>query len=304
MTSTTSDNLKALKKKAGFLSISLALFLSILKIIATIYTGSLAIYSSMIDSLSDVLASTVTFFAIRFSTRPASRDFRYGYGKAEAISSLFQSLFIAASGLYVLCDGIIRLRSPEALDDSFIGISIMIISLLLTLALVMFQNHVIKKTNSMALKADSAHYLVDLTTNASIILSLIAIKFYKIYWLDSVIAIVISLYLLHMAYGLLKEAILTLMDQELSDEIRQTVESLIKKQPFTRGIHDLRTRSLGEKFLFEFHLELDEDISLKQAHDYAHITEDEILKTYPNAQVIIHQEPFGAKEERLDDNLC
>ncbi|MFV0625727.1 MAG: cation diffusion facilitator family transporter [Alphaproteobacteria bacterium] len=297
------DHHNRLKKLAGFLSIFLATFLSLLKIIASLYTGSLAIFSSLIDSLSDVLASTITFVAIRISTKPASREFRYGYGKAEAISSLFQSLFIAASGIFVLVDGIKRLYSHQVLEDNFIGIGIMIISLILTLALVSFQSYVIKKTNSLALKADSAHYVVDIATNLSIILSLVVIKLYKIYWLDSVIAIAISIYLLYMAYSLIKEAVLTLMDQELSDDIRNDIIKTIHEQAFVKGVHDLRTRSLGEKYLFEFHLELDETISLKQAHDYAHITENEIIKKYPNAQVIIHQEPFGAKEERLDDYL-
>lgn len=303
MSSQPQDNHTQLKKLAGAASISLSVFLSLLKIFASIYTGSLAILSSLIDSLSDVLASTITFIAIKVSTKPASREFRYGYGKAEAISSLFQSLFIAASGIYVLIDGVKRLYDHQELDDSLIGIGIMIISLILTLVLVAFQKYVINKTNSIALKADSAHYVVDISTNLSIIISLIAIKIYKIYWLDSVIAIAISIYLLYMAYDLIKEAILTLMDQELSEKIRMEVEKIIRQQPFTKGVHDLRTRSLGEKYLFEFHLELDEAISLKQAHDFAHLTEDEILKNYPNAQVIIHQEPYGAKEERLDDTL-
>lgn len=290
-----------LKKIAGALSISLSVFLTIIKIIATIYTGSLAILSSLIDSISDILASTITFIAIKFSSKPASYSFRYGYGKAEGISSLFQSLFISASGIFILTDAIKKIINPQELEIGYLGIGIMAVSLVLTLGLVAFQKYVIKKTNSLALKADSAHYIVDITTNLSIIITLIVVKFYKIYWLDSVMAIFIALYLLHLAYGLIKEAMETLMDKELDEEIRENVKEIVLAQTFVRGIHDLRTRSLGEVYIFELHLELDGDISLKEAHEQSHIVEEKITKVYKNSQVVIHQDPFGEKEKRLDD---
>ena len=94
-----------LKKIAAVASISLAIFLCILKSFAVFYTNSLAVLSSLVDNLSDVLASLITFFAVKISVRPASTNYRYGYGKVESLSALFQSLFVAISGVYILYDG-------------------------------------------------------------------------------------------------------------------------------------------------------------------------------------------------------
>lgn len=292
-----------LKHLAGILSISLSVFLSAIKIIATIYTGSLAILSSLIDSFTDVLASSITFVAIKYSTKPASSEFRYGYGKVEALSSFIQALFITISGVYILIDGIRRFFTPREIDDSALGIFIMIISLCLTIALVIFQKHVIKKTNSLALKGDSAHYIVDIATNISVIVALIIINYTGFLWVDNLIAIGIAIYLLHNAYELAKDSITMLLDQELIGGIREDVENIILKQECTKGVHDLRTRSLGGTYIFEFHLELCPSISLTEAHTQAHQVEEAILAKYPNAQVVIHQEPQGAQEFHLDKQI-
>ncbi|MDR1693926.1 MAG: cation diffusion facilitator family transporter [Lactobacillaceae bacterium] len=301
--STQKNNGRTLKKIASFLSVSLAVFLSVIKFLASISTGSLSILSSMIDSIADVLASAITFIAIRYSTKPASRDFRYGYGKIEALSSFLQALFITGSGLFILYDGISRFFKPKELDDSFLGITIMLISLTLTISLVAFQKYVVRKTNSLALRGDSLHYITDIGTNMSVIIALIIIKITGITWIDSVVAIGIAAYLIHTAYILARDAVCMLMDQELGDDIKEDVEKIILSEPYVKGMHDLRTRSLGENDLFEFHLELDPNISLVAAHNHAHQVEAKIHQKYPDAQVIIHQEPEGAKEFHLDKQI-
>lgn len=305
MSSTQLTNKEAakLKKTASVLSVSLSSFLAIIKLIATALTGSLVILTSLIDSLGDVLASTVTFIAIRFSTKPASCDFRYGYGKAEALSSFLQGLFISASGVYIMFDGIMRLFDPREIDDSIFGIAVMLTSLTLTFLLIKFQQYVMKRTESLAIKGDHAHYIVDIATNLSIIATLVLIRYTKLYWIDSVIAVSIAIYFIIIAIELIKDAIFVLMDQELSPEIRNNVQDIILSQKYTKGVHDLRTRSLGGSFIFEFHLELDPEISLHEAHELSHKLEDEIVAIYPNSQVVIHQEPKGAVEYQLDNDL-
>ena len=113
----------------------------------------------------------------------------------------------------------------------------------------------------------------------------------------------ISLYLLYNAYELAKEAIATLLDRELSDDIRHKIQELVTSEPFVCGLHDLRTHDLGGSYLFEFHLELDGSLSLCQAHEYSDMVSAKLCKAFPNAQVIIHQDPSGIKEPRLDDKL-
>ena len=292
-----------LKKMAVIASVAVAVTLTLLKLAAALYTGSLAVLSSLVDSVSDIFASAITFVAVHFSLRPASLRHRYGYGKAEALSSLLQSAFVAGSGLFVVYEGINRFINPYKLTDVDLGLFVICASIVLTLFLVLFQNYVVKKTGSMAVSADSLHYVVDLATNSAIVISLLMVKWLNITWFDTVAAIFISIYLLWNAYGLAKEAVYLLLDRELSEEVRQKVYDIVKGFTFCHGMHDLRSHDLGGVYMFEFHLELDGGLSLYDAHEMTEQVENEIKKQFPNSQVIIHQDPSGLDEDRLDNKL-
>ena len=292
-----------LKHLAAISSVCVAVFLCIIKGIAFIYTGSLSILSSMVDSLSDIVASVITFFAIKISIKPATTSYRYGYGKAEALSSLFQAGFIAAAGLFILYDSILKIKEPYLIQQTNTGLFVMILSLITTLILVVFQHYVAKKTKSIAILADSAHYKIDVLTNASIIISLIIINIWKIYWIDSLLAGLISIYLMYNAFILGREAIYLLLDKELNETIRTNIIEIVKKHPSKPTLHDLRTHDLGGGYLFEFHLELNGKISLEKAHRYTEEIENLLHQHYPKAQIIIHQEPKGIMDKRLDHIL-
>ena len=151
--------------------------------------------------------------------------------------------------------------------------------------------------------ADSAHYIVDILTNSAIIISLFAVRFGNITWIDPLTATIISLYLLYNAYSLAQEAIGLLLDRELSEEIRSNICNIINSHSFVCGVHDLRTHDLGGCYMFEFHLELNGYLTLCQAHEYSDIVSNKLQETYPNAQIIIHQDPSGINEYRLDNHL-
>lgn len=292
-----------LKRAASTASVALAAALTLLKVAAAVYTGSLAVLSSMIDSLADIFASSITFVAVKFASMQATDDHRYGFGKAEAISALVQSAFVAGSGIFVLYDGIMRLFMRKTVGDPDFGIVVMVISLAATTALILFQKYVAKRTNSLAIAADSAHYTVDVVTNLAIIATLVVVKLFEIYWFDTVTALAVAGYLLLNAYKLACGAVSVLTDVELSDDIRKKVCRIVMENPFSQGIHDLRTRDLGGAYMFEFHLELDGDLPLSAAHEMTEAVEDNLLDEFPNAQIIIHQDPVGVKEERLDHKL-
>ena len=296
-----------LKRAAASASVMLSGGLCLLKIFGAFYTGSLAILSSLIDSLADVFASSISFVAIRFSTRPASQEHRYGYGRAESISALVQSAFIAGSGLFVMYDGLVRLLDPKPLEKAELGIIIMAISLATTVALIVFQKYVARKTASPAIAADSAHYTVDVLTNASIILSLIVVKLFNIDWFDLLTAFAISAYLIYNAYKIAAEAVAALTDRELSEEVRKQVIDIVMNSEGVKGYHDFRSRDLGGAYFFEIHLELDGSLTLDKTHELTDKAEEKIKETFPNAQVIIHQDPYGLHENRLDytiDGKC
>jgi len=289
-----------LKRAATLASISLAGLLCLLKAFAALATGSLAILSSLTDSLGDVFASSISFIAVRYSTKPASCNHRYGYGRAESLSALLQAAFVAGSGLFVMYDGVNRLLHPAPLEKTTVGIIIMLISLFATLGLICFQRYVVRRVQSPAIHADSAHYAVDVLTNASIIVSLLVVRYLGITWFDILTAFAISLYLIYNAYKIAYDAVLNLTDHELSPQVRAKVIEIIINSDGIDGFHDLRSRDLGGVYFFEMHLELDGNLILSKTHQLTDAVENKIKAAFPGSQVIIHQDPYGLRENRLD----
>ena len=295
MTSQEQNNY--LKKAAAIAGVSLAVLLIVLKLAAFIKTDSLAIFSSLADSVTDLFASAVSFAAVYFSTKPATKEHRYGYGKSEALSAFLQAIFVGASGIFVIADGIKRLIYPVQIEQTAIGIAVMLFSILATVLLVLFQTYVANKTNSLAIKADRAHYTVDFLTNATVVLSLLLVHFFGFAYFDVIAALFISAYLLYNAYQLAAESVEQITDKELAPEIREKITEIV------RNSNDFRSRSLGDIYYFELHLEIDGSISLLKAHELADAVEHKILEAYPGSQVLIHQDPYGIHEDRLDHQI-
>lgn len=292
-----------LKKTASLFSILVSAILFIIKLIAVIYSGSLAVLSSLIDSASDIFASFITFWAIKYSNKPLNKKHRYGYGKAESASALIQSAFIAGSGAFVLYDGFERFINPIPLKQTVLGLQLMILSLIITIILICYQKYVIIKTKSIAIIADSLHYKVDLLTNMLIIISLFLLDYYHLAWIDILTASLISIYLIWNAYRIATNALNDITDQEIDSKIKNHIIKIINKTKNINGFHDFRSRTSGNRIFIEFHLELNGNLSLYAAHQISKSIEEEIISIYPNAQIIIHQDPYGIKENRIDHEI-
>lgn len=292
-----------LKTYAAGAGLFVSVFLCLLKAGAAFFTGSLSVISSLIDSLTDMFSSGISLVAVHYSNLPFSDKHRYGYGKAESLSALLQAAFIVGSGSFILYDGINRFINPVEIRQTNTGIAVMIASLLITLALITFQKYVAKKTKSLAIEAESAHFTVDILTNFSIILSLLAVKYFGWWWIDIVTAAGISVYLIWNAVILAYEAISQITDKEVDEDIKKHLTEIISSTPEVKGFHDLRTRVSGARMFIELHLEIDGNKTLFAAHQISDDVEQKISNAYQNAFIIIHQDPFGIKENRLDDEL-
>ena len=166
----------------------------------------------------------------------------------------------------------------------------MIFSIIATLILVSFQKYVIRHTGSTAIKADALHYKTDLLVNASVIIALL-LTFYGWTHFDAIFAIAIARFILYSAWSIVRESIDLLMDHELPDEDREKIQETVLKHPGTQGLHDLRTRRSGIKVFIQLHLELDESLRLSEAHTIADQVEHELADLFPDAEVIIHEDP-------------
>lgn len=298
-----SDNKFNLKKMAAAASIGTALILCIIKAGAAFYTGSLSVLSSMIDSLSDVVSSMVTFAAVRFADKPLTDRHRYGYGKVECVSALVQAAFIVGSAAFILYDGVKRFINPVPMQQTTFGIVIMCISIGLTLLLIAFQKYVINKTKSKAIAADSMHYVVDILSNSAVILSLLVVHFLHWEWFDIVIAILIAVYLIFNAYEITVDALSEITDAEVDATIKEDILAMISQIDGVLGCHDFRSRVSGARMFIELHVEMDGNLTLFAAHEVADKVEAAIQNRFSHAQVIIHQDPHGIDEYRLDHQI-
>jgi ferrous-iron efflux pump FieF len=267
-----------------------ALSLVLAKAIAWWLSGSVSLLAGLTDSLLDSAASLVNLVAVHFALQPADEDHRYGHGKAEALAGLGQSLFIGISAVLVGIQGVQRLLAPQPLAAEGLGIAVMLLSLALTVALLLFQRHVVRETGSTAIHADSLHYRSDILLNGSILLALLLAS---LGWQqgDALFAVGIAGYILWSAVSILREAVAVLMDQELAPEISTRMHLLACSVPGVLGAHDLRTRISGTRWFVQLHLELPGEISLSQAHAHCVAVEAAIRSEFPRAEVLVHADP-------------
>jgi len=285
-----------LMRLATYVSVSVAALLIITKLVAWFWTDSVSMLATLIDSTLDAAAAILNMLAVRHALSPADKEHRFGHGKAEALAGLGQATFIAGSAGFLMLEAVGRFFHPQAPEAIGVGIGVMIFSIIATLGLLAVQTHVIRKTGSTAIKADSLHYKTDLYMNGSVIAALL-LAAYGWPGFDAVFAIGIGFFVLYSAWEIVQHAIGDLMDRELSNEERQQIVDIVCAHPETLGMHDLRTRKSGVTCFIQLHLELDDNLPLKNAHRIADEVEASLLQVFPNAEIIIHEDPASLTEE-------
>jgi ferrous-iron efflux pump FieF len=283
-------------RQATLFSVGVAVVMVAVKLAAWILTGSVALLSTLVDSTLDGLASLINYLAIRQALQPADSDHRFGHAKAEPLAGLAQSAFIIGSALFLLGEAAQRLFAPDPVNNALFGIGVMVVAIIVTLALVVFQSFVVKRTGSLAISADHLHYSGDLMMNGAVIVSLLLSSQAGVTLADPLFAIGIALYLIWGAWKIGVRSYDLLMDKEFPDAVRQRIEAICLTQPGIRGVHDLRTRSAGLAEFIQVHVTMDPDISLRHAHVLSDQVEEALRAAFPAADVIIHQDPEGVAD--------
>ena len=291
-------NTDSLVRSASIASLLVASTLIVLKSYGWITTTSVSLLGSLADSLIDFLASVFVFVAISYSILPADAKHRFGYGKSEGLAAFVQSLFIGISGIYVCFEATKRLLNPSQISQPSIAIWIILVSIVLTLALVMYQKYVVKKSKSIAIESDQYHYLTDTFINFSVLFSIAITGWTRFVFIDALVGLLISGVVLYTSVTLLKKSFKILLDQEIQSEDRDRIREIALDHPKVLGFHDLRTRDTGRKYIIQFHLELDPNMSLLESHEITDEVTDNVLKLYPDSELIIHTDPLGIDEER------
>lgn len=287
-----------LMRAAAIASVSVATILIVTKFAAWIMTDSVSLLSTLLDSILDAAASLINLFAVHHALQPADREHRFGHGKAEPLAGLAQAAFICGSAVFLLVQAGERVAHPREIANTDIGYAVMVFSIVLTIILVIFQRYVVKKSGSVAIDADSIHYQTDVLINLGVMVSLFMSSHLGWKYADPLIAILIALYIVKGAWGIGQMALAILMDRELEDDDREKIRDIVMAHTEVKGLHDLRTRSSGLHVFIQFHLELDGDMKLMQAHEISEEVEQELMDAFPNAEVIIHEDPDGVEEAR------
>ncbi len=283
-----------LMRLATVASMSTALILIVAKFVAWRATDSVSMLTSLVDTSLDLVGSVVTFLAVRQALVPADADHRFGHGKAEGLAGLIQAGFIAASGCALMVAVVERLGNPKQVRDEEVGLIISALAIGLTFVLVTFQKYVVKRSGSLAISADMAHYGTDLiatlVTGAGVFLSGLLDQ----PLIDSGVAGFVSLYLLHGGWKVGRDSLDVLMDRELPAEDTRRIEEIARAHPGVKGVHELRTRSGGLIKFIQLHIDVARDLSLVDGHAIGREVQAGIAAAYPGAEIILHVDPAKA----------
>lgn len=284
------NNYAKLVNSAAWAAMVIASILLVVKVIAWWQTNSVSLLASLVDSLLDMAASLTNLLVVRYALQPADEEHQFGHGKAESLAALAQAMFISGSAVFLVLNGVERFFRPQELVSPEIGVWVSGFAILLTSGLVLFQKHVVRKTGSQAISADSLHYQTDLFMNIAIMIALV-LSWYGLKQADAVFAVGIGIYILYSAYQMANEAVQSLLDRQLPDEEVDAIRLACVSVEGVLGAHDLRTRMSGPVRFIQVHIELDDHLPLQEAHRISDEVEYKLDTLFPHSDVLIHQDP-------------
>jgi ferrous-iron efflux pump FieF len=282
-----------LTTQAAGASIAMAVTLIALKTYAAVETSSMAMLGSLADSGLDLVASLVVLLGVRIAAQPADYEHRFGHGKAEALAALVQVILITLSAIFILFRALQRLVTGAVTADAELGIGVSVIAMVLTVALISFQRHVVRRTGSLAIGTDRLHYASDLLLNGSVIVAIALDQFAGLPGADAVFGVLIALWLAFGAWRASSHALDQLMDREWPDDLRERFLAATREFPELSGLHDLRTRSSGTHYFAQFHVWVPAHWTVLEAHDRLDRAEEELQRRFPGTEILIHVDPEG-----------
>lgn len=281
-------------KSAIFLSVITATTVLIVKTYGWVVTGSASLFAALIDSLLDISSSLINMIAIRIALLPPDDNHRFGHNKVQDLAIFSQSILFLGSAVFTLFSAINKLFSSDQVVNHNIGVGVMMISTISVFILICYQNYAYKKTKSDIVAADRLHNITDLLTNVAVIISL---KVSTSWWfIDSLFAMLIGMYLLYGSTKLFQKALKHLMDQEFDKDEKQKILDIIRSHKEILGVHELKTRYAGNKPFVQCHLEMDGNMTLARSHEISDRIKQQIEKLFPDVEIIIHQDPAGHED--------
>ena len=289
-----------LNRSAALASISAATLLLAIKSWAAWSTGSTAMLGSLADTALDLVASMATLLGVWVAAQPADDKHRFGHGKAEAIAALFQIVLISISALGIASRAVNQLLAGGRVEAAADGIGVSLTAIVVTFALLAWQRHVIRRTGSLAIKTDNVHYQSDLLLNLAVIAALALDQYARLRGADAVFGLGIAAWLGWGAWTASEHVLQQLMDHEWPEEKKQRFLDVLARYPDITGIHDLRTRTSGDKDFVQFHIWVDANMTVRDAHRVMDEIEARLHAEFPEVEILIHPDPEGLVDEAGD----
>ncbi len=287
----------ALNRRAALASTAVATLLLGLKGWAVLSTGSVAMLGSLADTLLDLVASVATLLGVWIAAMPDDHNHRFGHGKAEALAAMFQVVLISLSAIGLAVRAVQQLFGQGGINEPDAGIAVSLVAIAATLALVAYQRHTIRRTGSLAISTDHVHYRADLVLNLAVIAALVLDHWAHMAGADGLFALGIAIWLGWGAWGASQAAIEQLMDHEWPLEKRERFLAVAARHPALIGIHDLRTRTSGNRDFVQFHVWVDGTMTVTQAHHVMDEIEAALAREFPGTEFLIHPDPEGLVDE-------
>lgn len=276
---------------------------------AFVWTGSVVVLASFLDSLVDTCLSFINFRISKMSQELPDSEHPYGHGGFEVMTSMSQGLLIAGSGVVVLFQALDRTFAPKSIGDfSLERVPVALIVMIISTICAAFITFILNKSRreiratdrrNLSVEADHAHYSGDVLQNTVAIFGLIASWWLQTPWADVIAGLFAGLLLLWTAYPVLKHGMRDIMNADYDPKLRAQVEAIVAncKIPEVKGMHRLRTRSLGPNRFVDFHLKLPNTIPLIEAHEIGYRIETVIKKAIPGVDVLMHLDPESEPDE-------
>ena len=278
------------KNRVAFVSVVAAIFLTLLKIVVGVMTGSLGILSEALHSGLDLVAAVITWVSVRISDKPADKQHQYGHGKVENVSALMETILLLIACVWIVWEATRRLTTGNTgIEVNVWAYVVVITSIIVDVTRSRALSRVAKKYNSQALEADALHFSTDIWSSAVVLLGLVCAQF-GFFFADSVAALVVALIVVVISCRLGKRAIDALTDSAPEETVRQ-VESMLAEFPEVKRFHNLRIRTAGADTFIKVNIHLDPKLSLHEVHRICDRIEKMIDSRIPRSETFLHAEP-------------
>lgn len=288
---------KDLRERNLAIVISLNLFIFISELLGGVFSKSLSLLSDSFHNLSDTLSIIISLIAIRFSKKENSYTFTFGGKRAEIIASLFNSFFLFIVSFILLREGVIRILNPQIIKTDLM-LTIAVIGLILNGVSVLFLKEFSK--DSLNIKSSYLHLLMDTLSSVVVVFGGIMMALFKIYWIDPILTLLITIYILKEAFEIFLKSVKILMEAAPKEINIEKIKEEIENIEGVLNLHHVHVWQIDEKnYLFEGHIKLKSDFPVSKADDIRKNVEDLLDKNFKINHSTIQIEYNGCCDKDL-----